>query len=166
MPSPMHCMKPTAKEGGAASPAAPSNPSDRLASHMKYRTTDHSVYTLNYHIVLVTKYRNKVLFGAVETYLKEQMHEICKRYGWEILALECMSDHVHLFVSAPPKTPPMVVARTVKSILAVSIFRRFPGLKKRRFWGSGLWSRGTYYGSAGAISGTTIMRYIEKQKEA
>lgn len=160
---PMHCMKPTpapVKEGGAKSP------SDRLQAHMKYRSTAHSVYNLNYHIVLVTKYRNRVLFGAVETFLKSEVYAICERYEWEVLALEVMPDHVHLFVSSPPKVSPVDVARTVKSILAVSIFRRFPLLKRKRFWGSGLWSRGTYYGSAGAVSGSTIMRYIEQQKEA
>jgi putative transposase len=71
-----------------------------------------------------------------------------------------------LFVSFPPKIAPVVVARTVKSILAIAVFRQFPSLKRKRFWGSGLWSRGTYYGSAGTVSGATIMRYIEQQKEA
>lgn len=159
----MQCLRPSApKDRGTAPPCT----SDRLAEHMKYRTTDHSVYNLNYHIVLVTKYRNKVLTGAIEEFLKVQVGDICARYGWVVMAIECMPDHVHLFVSSPPKTAPNVIARTVKSILAVAIFRRFPTLKKRRFWGSGLWSRGTYYGSAGTVSGSTIMRYIEQQKQA
>jgi putative transposase len=144
--SQMHCLRPKARnirpvEGAASVP---------LSAKMKYRTTDHSVYNLNYHIVLVTKYRNKVLSGAIEEYLKEQVYDICDRYGWDVLALEVMPDHVHLFVSSPPKIAPMHdktsfvrVARTVKSILAVSVFRRFPTLKKRRFWGSGLWARTT-----------------------
>jgi putative transposase len=170
MQSQMHCLRPTARnvrpvEGAASVP---------LSAKMKYRTTDHSVYNLNYHIVLVTNsgttplspYRNKVLSGAVEEYLKDQVYDICDRYGWDVLALEVMPGHVHLFVSSPPKIAPMVVARTVKSILAVSVFRQFPTLKRWRFWGSGLWSRGTYYGSAGTVSGATIMRYIEQQKDA
>jgi putative transposase len=160
--SQMHCLKPTPPD----SPTTPAKTSDRLSSRMKYRTTDHSVYNLNYHIVLVTKYRNKVLFGPVEAFLKTQMYHICTTYGWEILALEVMPDHVHLFVSFPPKIAPVVVARTIKSILAIAVFRQFPSLKRKRFWGSGLWSRGTYYGSAGTVSGATIMRYIEQQKNA
>jgi putative transposase len=119
---------------------------------MKTKTTDHSTYNLNYHIVLVTKYRHEVLKGEVETYLKQRIQELCDHYGWENLALETMPDHVHLFVSAPPKFSPLTIATTLKSILAVDIFKKFNGLKPKKFWGSGLWSRGTYYGSAGAVS--------------
>ncbi len=62
------------------------------------KTTAHSVYNLNYHIVFVTKYRNKVLIGAAEEYVKEQIPVLCERYGWEMLAIEVMPDHVHLFL--------------------------------------------------------------------
>jgi hypothetical protein len=89
--SQMHCLKPTPPEP-PNNPTNPAKPSDKLSSRMKYRTTDHSVYNLNYHIVLVTKYRNKVLSGPVEAFLKTQMYHICATYGWEILALEVMPD--------------------------------------------------------------------------
>jgi putative transposase len=131
---------------------------------MKTKTTKHSVYNLNYHIVFVTKYRNKVLIGDVEGYVKKRMEELCTQYGWEQLALEVMPDHIHLFVSAEPDVAPIAIATTIKSILTVDIFKEFKNLKSRFFWGSGLFSRGTYYGSAGAISGETIKKYIENQK--
>lgn len=130
------------------------------------RTTGHSVYNLNYHIVLVTKYRNKVLTGGIERFVKEQVPIICARYEWDTLALEVMPEHVHLFVSAPPTIAPNTIAKTLKSILAVAVFREFPTLKRRRFWGSGLWSDGCYYGSAGAVSSEIIQRYIANQKDA
>ena len=129
------------------------------------KTTGHSVYNLNYHIVLVTKYRNKVLTGEIERFVKEQVPIICARYDWETLALEVMPEHVPLFVSAPPIIAPNTIAKTLKSILAVAVFREFPTLKQRRFWGSGLWSDGCYYGSAGAVSSETIQRYIANQKD-
>jgi putative transposase len=129
------------------------------------KTTAHSVYNLNYHIVLVTKYRNKVLTGQIEQFVKEQVPIICQRYDWEALALEVMPEHVHLFVSAPPTTAPNTIAKTLKSILAVAVFREFTTLKRQRFWGSGLWSDGCYYGSAGAVSSETIKHYIENQKD-
>ena len=133
---------------------------------METKRTNHSVYNLNYHIVLVTKYRHKVFEGDVETFVKKRIGEICISYGWEQLALELMPDHIHLFVSAPPKTAPLGIATTLKSIIAVDVFRQFPTLKKQKFWGSGLFSRGTYYGSAGAVSGEIIKKYIENQKTA
>ena len=128
------------------------------------KKTKHSVYNLNYHIVFVVKYRHKVLSGEVETFLKQRIQEICTQYDWEQLALEVMPDHVHLFVSAPPKIAPLTIATTLKSILTVDVFKRFQGLKQAHFWGSGLFSRGCYYGSAGTVSAETIKKYIEQQK--
>jgi putative transposase len=54
--------------------------------------------------------------------------------------------------------------KTLKSISAVWIFRKFPNLKNRKFWGSGLWSKGYYIGTAGTVSADTIRKYIENQK--
>jgi putative transposase len=131
---------------------------------MKNKKTKHSVYNLNYHIVLVTKYRRQVLHGEIEEIVKKRIGEICKEYEWELIALEVMPDHIHLFVSAPPKIAPLTIASTIKSIVAVDTFKNIWALKKFNFWGSGLFSRGTYYGSAGTVSSETIKKYIAEQK--
>jgi putative transposase len=130
---------------------------------MTTKSTAHSVYNLNYHIVFVTKYRHKVLQGEVAEYAKQRIGEICKQYGWEQLALEVMDEHIHLFVSAPPKVAPLNICFTIKSILTVDVFRKFTTLKQQYFWGSGLFSD-AYYGSAGTVSSSTIKKYIEEQK--
>jgi len=131
---------------------------------MENKKTEHSVYNLNYHIIFVTKYRHEILIGEVECYTKTRLTEICIQYDWELMAIEVMPDHIHLFVSAPPKVSPLSIATTLKSILAVDIFKKFPTLKQQYFWGSGLFSRGCYYGSAGTVSANTIKKYIEEQK--
>lgn len=131
---------------------------------MKNKRTKHAVYNLNYHIVFVTKYRHEVLKDQVEAYVKTRMQELCNQYGWEMLALEVMPDHIHLFVSAEPKVAPLAIATTLKSILTVDVFKKFKNLKSKYFWGSGLFSRGCYYGSAGTVSSATIKQYIENQK--
>ena len=132
----------------------------------KNKRTKHSVYNLNYHIVFVTKYRRKVLSGEIETYVKERIQNICEQQQWQQLALEVMPDHVNLFVSAPPKVAPLTIATTIKSCLTVDVFKQFNGLKQSCFWGSGLFSRGCYYGSAGAVSSVIIQKYIENQKNS
>lgn len=75
-----------------------------------------------------------------------------------------MPDHVHLFLQIHPTERLTDVVRTLKSISAVAIFYKFPNLKTNKFWGSGLWSKGTYYGSVGQVSQNTIVKYIENQK--
>ena len=67
-----------------------------------YRTTSHSVFDLKYHLVWITKYRKKVLYGQVAERLRELIREICKAKDVEIITGSISKDHVHLFVSVPP----------------------------------------------------------------
>lgn len=75
-----------------------------------------------------------------------------------------MPDHVHLFISAPPTIAPTEIVKILKSVSAYWIFKGFPNLKKSKFWGSGLWSKGYYVGTAGAVSSEIIQKYIQNQK--
>jgi len=52
----------------------------------------------------------------------------------------------------------------VAGLAAVAVFTTHPKLKGQKFWGSGLWSRGTYYGSVGNVSAETVEKYISEQK--
>lgn len=126
--------------------------------------TAHSRYNINYHLVWCPKYRHQVLKGKIEIYFKRLLENICNHYGYQILALEVMPDHVHLFISVKPQISPTDIIRTIKSISAVWIFKKFPWLKKQKFWGSGLWSKGYYVGTAGAVTAQSILKYIENQK--
>lgn len=78
--------------------------------------------------------------------------------------MKIMSDHCHLFISAPPTIAPVDIAKTLKSVSALHTFRTFPTLKRQKFSGSGLWSKGYYVGTAGLVSAETIQRYIQNQK--
>jgi len=131
---------------------------------VKNKKTKHSVYNLNYHIIFVTKYRHNVIVDKVEEFVKAKLEELCILYGWELISIELMTEHIHIFVTAKPKIAPLAIASTLKSILTVEVFNQFPTLKQKYFWGSGLFSRGCYYGSAGTVSAASIKKYIEEQK--
>lgn len=75
----------------------------------------HSAYVINYHLVWIPRYRKRVLVGSVEARLKELLAEIATQYGFEIMAVEVMPDHVHLFVSAPPKFSRAEIVRLLKA---------------------------------------------------
>jgi len=75
-----------------------------------------------------------------------------------------MPDHLHIFLSAPPAVAPAEIVKNLKSITANTVLKTFPQLKRKYFWGSSLWSRGYYIGTAGNVSAETIKWYIESQK--
>lgn len=125
----------------------------------------HYVYEIGYHIIFCTKYRHHVLIGGVADTCQSSISRICDAYSWELAEIDVMPDHVHMFVRANPQTPPSQIAATVKSVSASSIFAQHPRLKQRFFWGSGLWSPSTYFGTVGHISEATVRRYIQDQKK-
>lgn len=102
--------------------------------------------------------------GDIENDLKAVVIDICRRYGYWLLNIEVMPDHLHLFVSAVPGVSPLDIVKTIKSVSAVELFRRYPGFKRKCFWGSGLWSKGYYVGTAGTVTAETIQLYIDEQK--
>jgi len=125
---------------------------------------NHSVHAIGYHFVWCTKYRHPVLVGQIETAVKDSINEICRKYGWFVIAIEVMPDHIHAFIQTTHQDAPYNVIKTLKSITAVQVFTKFPKLKANKFWGSGLWSRGSYYANVGQISQETVLKYIESQK--
>jgi REP element-mobilizing transposase RayT len=78
--------------------------------------------------------------------------------------MEVMPDHLHIFLSAPPTIALTEIVTRLKSSTANKVFAAIPNLKKKHFWGSGLWSRSYYIGTAGNVSAETIRKYIEAQK--
>lgn len=125
----------------------------------------HCVHQIGLHVVFCTKYRYQILIGPVEVHLKRLIGEICISYKWLVESIEIMPDQVHLFLQIDPFVTPVNVVKTIKSITAVQVFTLFPNLKSKQFWGSGLWSKDTYYGSVGQVNEETIKKYIENQKK-
>jgi len=123
----------------------------------------HCVYVINYHLVWIPRYRKKVLVEPIATRLKQLFREIATQYGFEIVADEVMPDHVHLFVSTPPKFAPSQVVRLFKGITSRRLTQEFAQIR-RAYWGPNatLWAEGYYVGTAGHVSAETIRRYIEE----
>ena len=132
---------------------------------MDIMKSNHAVHQIGYHIIFCTKYRNDVLKGIIEVECKKIIGETCIAYNWKIPSIEVMPDHVHLFIQTDHKISPNRISQIIKSISAVYLFTKFPQLKTRKFWGSGLWSKSTYYSTVGKINEKTILQYINNQKK-
>ena len=130
---------------------------------MEYRHQSHSIYCCNYHIILPTKYRKKIFNEEVYAFFKVQM-EIFKDMHPDIEVMEFNhdKDHIHLFVSIPPKYSVSSIVRLIKSNLGRELKQKFPFLKKCYYGTDGIWSDG-YLASAVGINEKVVRKYIEMQ---
>lgn len=126
---------------------------------MDYTHRRTSVALINYHIVFCPKYRRKLLVDAVKNRLEKLVEEVAVENKWDILAMEVMPDHVHLFVSADTKTKPHIVVRRFKGKTSRFLRSEFRDLRKMPT----LWTRSYFLSTAGNVSVATIKKYIEQQ---
>jgi putative transposase len=100
-----------------------------------------------------------VLVGALAERLKELLREKVGELGWEIIALEVMPDHVHLFISVDPDTAPWQVMR-LKGYTSGILRKEFPQAVRL----PALWTRWYFVSTAGMVSSKTVEQYIAAQK--
>lgn len=125
--------------------------------------TSAAVYNINYHFVFCPKYRKPILVGKIEMFLKDCLETIVCAKGWELIELEVMPDHVHIFISAQPEFSPVMIIKVLKGVTSLRLFKKHPELKDE-LWGGHLWAPSYYIGTAGNMSAETIRKYIENQK--
>lgn len=122
------------------------------------------VYNINYHIVWCTKYRRKVLTHAIETRLQTILDEIGKEKGFTVVMAEVgEQDHIHCFVSAPPKLSVTDIVRYLKGISGRFLFIEFPEIKDK-LWNGHLWNDSYFVETIGSTSEENIRKYIERQQ--
>ena len=127
---------------------------------MHERKTRYAVHNINYHMVWMPKYRRNVLTEDMKAEMQKLFAVTAARNDMEILAAEVMPDHIHLFVSAPPRLSPSDVVNMFKGVSARWLRARFPELKEL---GDALWTRTYYVGTDGSVTEETIRRYIEER---
>ena len=116
-------------------------------------------------MVWIPKYRKIILEEKIAARLKKIFQEIAERYGFEIDTMEVMKDHVHLFLSAPPRYAPAEVVQIMKSISAKKVFKEFPEVTEQ-LWGGELWNDGHFVRSTGEKVTTEVIRkYIKNQHQ-
>ena len=108
----------------------------------KYHSASHCKYPTQYHIMWCPEFRFSVLKGNFEDALKQTLQKICNDYNYHIKSLEVMPDDIHIFVDVPLTVAPCDVARTLKSISAIELFKAYPQLKKFYAGCGALWSGG------------------------
>jgi putative transposase len=126
-----------------------------------YQSSGTSVHFMNYHFVWTPKYRRKVITGSIEQRLKVLLKEKCTVLGIEILSLQTMPDHTHIFLRAAPTIAPNRIIAALKGYSSRILRLEFPELRTKL---PTLWSRSYFVSTHGHVSNETIEKYIEEQK--
>ena len=84
--------------------------------------------------------------------------------GCEKKELNVQIDHVHLIVSVPPKVSISKLMGVVKGKTAIKIFKSYPNLKKKPYWGNHFWSRGYCVDTIG-MDEEKIRKYVKYQED-
>lgn len=133
---------------------------------MALRRTSHAVYDTRYHLVWCPKYRKRLFAQShIRERCAELFREIADEYEYEIVEMEVAEDHVHIFLSFPPRYSIGDVVRSLKSISARELFKQYPSLK-RRLWRGELWEDGYFARTVGdSLTSDMIEKYIRDHRD-
>ena len=134
---------------------------------MKYKLDKgaHSVYSLQYHLIFVIKYRRKVFDSpGIVDFLRQKFHEISSNFDVEILVMEPDLDHVHLVFKATPVLDMTRFINVLKTITSREIKRNFPAVKSK-LWRSQFWSPSYFLATTGQVTLDVLKKYVEQQNQ-
>lgn len=132
----------------------------------EHNKSSNAVFQLNYHIVVVVKYRRKVFINeAIINCLKEYISSMSKDYGVTVINQECGDDHIHLLVSTKPSTDLCKYINVLKGCSARLLRKEFATELSDKLWGESFWSPSYFITTVGNTSVDTIYNYIQKQRE-
>lgn len=130
----------------------------------KYVHARTCVYNVHYHIVWCVKYRRKVLSPEIEESLKQILHDVGDENGFFVDQCEVgEADHVHCFVSAPPKLSITFIVKHLKGTSGIRLFRTYPELREK-LWRGQLWNGSYFAETIGSTSEENVKRYIAHQQ--
>ena len=125
-----------------------------------YRKSTHTVHDLKVHLVWVTKYRYKVLTKQVGVRIRDIIRQTCEVNDIEIIQGRVSKNHIHLYVSYPPKLSVSEIVRRLKGRSSKKIQEEFPQLGKR-YWGKHFWGIGYAAFSSGHVTDEMIREYLK-----
>ena len=121
------------------------------------------VYSLQYHIVWVTKYRKPIFLGDIESDIKAYLIETLKSLDMIPIAMEIMPDHIHLLVDCKPQLRLSDAMKILKGNTARWLFLKHPEIKKQ-LWGGHLWNPSYFVATVSDRTLEQVRHYIDNQK--
>ena len=129
---------------------------------MDEKSLSHTKWKCQYHLVLVPKYRRKIIYQALRKDIGVILRKLCEYKKVEIIEAHAMPDHIHMLVSIPPKLAVSDFVGYLKGKSTLMIFERHANMKykygRRVFWTK------VYYVNTAGGNKKAIQEYIRNQE--
>ena len=129
---------------------------------MKLDNNNHSVFSMYFHLVLVTKYRRKVINDVISNRLREIFDYIAINYNISVVEWNEDQDHVHILFKAQPNSELSKFINAYKSASSRLIKKEYPEIREQ-LWKEYFWSRSFCLITTGGVTIDVIKKYIESQ---
>ena len=128
-----------------------------------WQTQAHVKWDCKYHVVIIPKYRKKLLYGKLRKAIGQILRELCRQYEVEIVEGHLMVDHVHMLLSIPPRYSVANTLGFLKGKSAIRIHKELLRVKGP-LYGRPFWSRGYCVSTAGRDE-VQVREYIKNQEK-
>ena len=133
-------------------------------SGQPYYTNRHSCFLLQYHMVLVTKYRKPALTGEVKEIVYKTIQDIFDEKQLVILEMNGEADHIHILFEADPFTSPGELANVIKTKTSRFARKQFADtILKEYYWKPYFWSNSYFVATVSENSLSVVQAYIKNQ---
>lgn len=131
---------------------------------MQLDNNNHSVFLMYYHLVLVVKYRRKVINKDISNRLREIFEYIAQNYNISVIEWNEDKDHIHILFKGQPNTELSKFINAYKSASSRLIKKEYPSIRSK-LWKEFFWSRSFCLLTTGGVTIDVIKKYIESQGE-
>ncbi len=131
---------------------------------MTYQKGWRSVYSLTAHLVLVTKYRRKVINSAILSRLNEIFKDTLEKWDSQLVEFNGEPDHVHLLISYPPHTQLSKLIANLKTVSSRLIRKEFSTQVNKFYYKPVFWTGAYFVASCGGVTVEQLKRYVENQR--
>ena len=130
------------------------------------RKNRHSIYDLEYHLVVVIKYRHKVLKESVKERLIQLSFKLFEKdYPCYINEINTSVDHVHILFEAPPQVQLSKLINSYKTVTSRLLRKEFSEYLSKYYWKPYFWSNSYFIGSVSESTNEAVKKYIQEQEQ-
>lgn len=130
----------------------------------KYRNSRRALFNLTVHLVLVTKYRRKIINSQMKLELEKVFKSVLESWDSELIEFNCEADHAHLIVSFPPHKLLSSLIANLKATSSKTMWRKFEPKLKEIYWRKRVFWTGAYFvASCGGVTLDVLKKYVQDQ---